>query len=250
MTWFSYEVDGFGFQLFGVSHLLVILTLFLIVAFIFSIRNRLEKNRKLERSIRFSLAIILLLLEVTYHIWLLVNGRWEITYALPLHLSSITLVTAIFMLFTLNKRLFEFTFFAGVGSAFLTIITPDIGGFGFPHFRFFHFFMAHGLVIIAVIYLLFIRKFTLSLRTVWSNWLILNGYAFFVFSVNWLVGGNYMYLMQKPPSPSPFDWFGPWPYYIIVLQVVALGLFFFMYGLYRIYDPYRKRSSCVRELED
>ncbi len=180
--------------------------------------------------------------EIVYQIWYILNGVWDPRFALPLHLSSVTWMTALLMLLTQRQLLFEFTFFAGVGSAMLTLITPDVGGFGFPHFRFFHFFMTHALVIVAVVYMICVHRFYVVLRSVLRSWIFLNIYAAFVFVVNLaLPGANYMYLMRKPPGPSPFEWFGPWPYYIFVLQLVSLLLFLFMYGVYLMYEERRKR---------
>ncbi|GAK05445.1 hypothetical protein JCM19037_3944 [Geomicrobium sp. JCM 19037] len=175
--------------------------------------------------------------------WYVVNGVWGAHFALPLHLSSITWITAVVMLLTTGQRWFEITFFAGVGSALLTLVTPDVGNFGFPHFRFFHFFSTHALVIVAVVYMLFVHRKHVFLRSVFRVWVYLNVYAAGVFMVNWFVPyANYMYLMEKPPSPSPFDWFGPWPYYIFVLQAVSLVVFLIMYGVYKLL----KKSGSTR----
>jgi len=34
-----------------------------------------------------------------------------------------------------------------------------------------------------------------------------------------------MYLGHKPKGPTPFDWFGPWPGYLVVLEVLVIVLF-------------------------
>jgi uncharacterized membrane protein YwaF len=52
---------------------------------------------------------------------------------------------------------------------------------------------------------------------IWPVWLI-----------DWLVGANYMYLMERPPTESPLV-FGDWPWYIINVELVGLLLSFIMY---------------------
>ncbi|WP_160141671.1 YwaF family protein [Salicibibacter halophilus] len=233
MWWWEYSHDGPGFTMFGPAHILVIISLVIACTFVVLARNGLKQSVKKQHFFRFGCVFIFLAGEVLLQIWYIDAGAWDSSFAFPLHLSSIAWIAAIFMLLTRGQTWFEITFFVGTGSAFLTILTPDVGGYGFPHFRFFHFFITHALVIVAVVYMLAVEKMQLRLRSVFRVWLYLNGYAAVMFVFNLWVDGNYMYLMEKPPGPSPFDWFGPWPYYIFVLQVVALLVFIVMYALYR-----------------
>ncbi|KYG34128.1 TIGR02206 family membrane protein [Alkalihalobacillus trypoxylicola] len=232
--WFSYKHNGPDFTMFGAAHLSVLTLLIIACLYFILARETFRNSPKLDRNIRYTLAACLIFLEASYHIWYIVNDAWSVQFALPLHLSSITLITCIFMLITGHKRLIEITFFAGVSSAFLTLITPDVGNFGYPHFRFFHFFLSHAIVIIASIYMIAVKKTMLTFSSVMTVWLYTNLYAALIFLVNFITDGNYLYLMRKPAGPSPFDWFGPWPYYILVLQLVSLILFVFMYGLYQL----------------
>jgi uncharacterized membrane protein YwaF len=36
---------------------------------------------------------------------------------------------------------------------------------------------------------------------------------------------NFLYLREKPWAPTPLDWLGPWPVYILSVELLALVLF-------------------------
>jgi len=47
--------------------------------------------------------------------------------------------------------------------------------------------------------------------------------------INFAIGSNYFYTRQKPPGGSLLDFFGPWPFYILVVEVLAMILFVLAY---------------------
>jgi uncharacterized membrane protein YwaF len=46
-----------------------------------------------------------------------------------------------------------------------------------------------------------------------------------LFPINQLLDANYFYLIAKPINPSVLDFFGPWPVYILVAEILAMGFF-------------------------
>lgn len=55
-------------------------------------------------------ALTLLVMEVLYHVWMIVTGRWGLSDSLPLELCSISLLVAIVLLWTGNRLLYDFIF--------------------------------------------------------------------------------------------------------------------------------------------
>lgn len=127
-------------------------------------------------------------------------------------------------------------YFLGIGGATQALLTPDAGIYGFPHFRFFQVIISHGAIVTAAIYMTFVdgyRPYRASLGRValWGNI-----YMVVVGLINWVLGSNYLFIARKPDTPSLIDLLGPWPWYILSLELVALVLCLLLYLPYLIRD--------------
>lgn len=89
--------------------------------------------------LRYVFVAVLVISEISYHSWFIYVNSWTPRYCLPLHLSDLSVYLVIILLLTKNLTLFKFLYFAGLGSALQAILTPDLGRYGFPHFRFLNF---------------------------------------------------------------------------------------------------------------
>ena len=168
--------------------------------------------------------LLLFVLELLYHFWLYLGGYWEISFTLPLQLCSISLLLCLVLLATESKAVFQIVYYIGVTGALMAILTPELF-LGIPHFRFFQFFITHNLIIWTCLYFVFVRQFRPTGRGLIESYLFLNLCAAAAFFANKLTGGNYMFLARKPQNNSLLDYFGPYPYYIITLEIAALFLF-------------------------
>lgn len=224
-----FQADGTDtFTLFSFTHGATIFVLFFIIVFIYIFRRTLRKD-KINLISRLVMATIMVGSEVSLHIWLRNINEWTIQYSLPFHLSSISILLSAVLAITKSYSLFEFTYFAGVGSAIQAMITPDISAYTFPHFRYVHFFISHGGIVVVNLFIVFVEKYKPTLRSLWKAFLCLNIYTFFIFLLNYFIKGNYMYISEKPVNPSLLDYLGPWPYYIIPLELITLITFFILY---------------------
>jgi hypothetical integral membrane protein (TIGR02206 family) len=237
-----FQTDGKdAFILFSITHWLTLFVLLLVILMIFIFRRKLRKE-KVNLISRIGIATILIASEISLHTWLWRIDQWDIQYSLPFHLSSISIIFSAVLILTKSYTLFEFTYFAGVGSALQAMITPDISAYTFPHFRYVHFFISHGGIVVANLFMVFVEKYKPTLKSVWKAFLYLNIYTVFIFLLNFFVKGNYMYISEKPVNPSILDYLGPWPYYIIPLEMIALVTFFILYLPFWIVE-WRKRGN-------
>jgi hypothetical integral membrane protein (TIGR02206 family) len=216
------------FQLFSSVHLFTLAVFLFTIVLLFLFRKPLRKPG-INQAARIGLFVILIVSEISLQAWLWWSGHWAYQYSLPLHLSSISLILSAVLLLTKRFGLFEFTFFVGVGSALQAMLTPDISFYTFPHYRYIHFFVSHGGTVIANLFMVFVHGYRPTGKSIWKAFLWLNAYTFVIFIVNFLLEGNYMYISEKPVNPSMIDYLGPWPWYILSLEAIALITFVICY---------------------
>tara|TARA_R110002050_G_scaffold80801_9_gene172843 strand:+ start:4138 stop:4380 length:243 start_codon:yes stop_codon:yes gene_type:complete len=68
-----------------------------------------------------------------------------------------------------------------------------------------------------------------KLKSVFKSFLALQIYVVIMIGLNYLLDANYFYLNHKPKSASVLDYFGEWPMYIIVVQLIVVPLFLLIY---------------------
>jgi hypothetical integral membrane protein (TIGR02206 family) len=236
-----FQVDGEdAFILFSKTHWMTIFIIGCVIFLIFLFRRFLKKT-PLNNVVRIGLAATLFISEISLHVWLWRIGEWTIQYSLPFHLSSISILLSAVLLLTKSYSLFEFTYFAGVGSALQAMITPDISAFTFPHFRYVHFFISHGGIVVANLFMVLVEKYRPTAKSIWKAFLYLNLYTIFVFLLNYFIEGNYMYISEKPINPSILDYLGPWPFYILALEAIACITFLLLYIPFGLLDRFENR---------
>lgn len=216
------------FSFYSISHWLALGLILAVCLLIIGFRRRLARPT-VANVVRHALASVLLLFDIALHVWYFTADRWDPAVTLPLHLCSLTLILSFLMLWTKSCRLFEFNYFAGIGGALQALITPAAILSGFPHFTYFYFFVAHGGIIAASLFMIAAFGYRPRLSSIWRTLLWLNLLIVPVGIVNALTGGNYMFLARKPADPSLLDLLGPWPWYILSMEAAALVIFFILY---------------------
>lgn len=182
---------------------------------------------------QFSAVVILLikLAELSYrHIYV-----GELIYSLlPLHMCNLTLIIAILTMLTKSQKLFQLTYYWCLGALF-AVITPDIK-YSFPHPLTLSFYITHFYLLFAAIYGILFFNFKPTFKGWVNAFITLNIFAFVIFFINKKLGTNYLYVNRIPNFSSPLDYFGQWPYYIIVVEIIYLIL------TYGIYYPFRRKT--------
>ncbi|HEX7063506.1 MAG TPA: TIGR02206 family membrane protein [Bacillales bacterium] len=221
--WF-YNAES-DFHMFGMAHNLTLIVIVLLVLSLYLFRGQLRPYRN---WIRIIMGWVLILSRLSLDFWYIATDNWGATHSLPLELCGIASILCGIMLLTKNRHLFEIFYFIALGGAIQAILTPNLG-FGFPQFRYIQFFLSHVLIFLSPLVLCWLYDYVITKRALFKSLVAVHAIAFVVFFIDWGLKANYMYLRHKPKTASLLDVLGPYPWYFISLEVVAIVIFTLLY---------------------
>ena len=228
----SSEVPTRQFALFGSLHL-TILCVTLALPFALGRLTRREQRPRLARALAVTLASIMLFDRVFALIWAYHADR--ITYwanALPMHLCDWAAFAVIIALVGRRQLPYELAYLWGLSGTFQAVLTPDTTDSP-PNPLFISFFVSHCGIIVSVLFLTWGLGMRPKPGAVWRVWGCSQVYTVCAGLVNWWFrehSPNFGYLAAKPPQGSLLDYFGPWPWYILTLEVMALVFYTIFYA--------------------
>jgi hypothetical integral membrane protein (TIGR02206 family) len=220
-------------RLFGPEHLAILAAVPLFAAALALIHRKLPRCAK---SLRLGLAVALLLDTAVYYGYLATHGQLTFPGHLPLELCDASLCLVIITLFTVNKAVFDLAYYGALAGATMALLTPNLWE-PFPSFGTVQFFVAHGLTVAGVLCLLWSGQARPRPGSVARAMLGVNIFAVFVGAFDFYFKTNYMYLRAKPQNASLLSFLGPWPWYLVATEAVALCLFFLLYLPFRPSKP-------------
>ncbi|WP_342561877.1 TIGR02206 family membrane protein [Paenibacillus sp. FSL R7-0345] len=234
------------FIMFSAPHFIALAIAAGLCLLLFAARFALRTRPVLRNSVRWLLIIVLLASEGGLHVWYLSHDIWTSRNSLPLELCGITLLLSAVMLLTRSRLLYSFLYFAGIGGACIALLTPNLV-YPFPHFRFLLFFTAHIAIVLASLFMTWAYGFRPVWRSLLFTMLCLNLIAVIVFGLDKLLDANYMFLAHKPSTFSVLEYFGPYPYYLLVEEAFAFIIFLLMFLIFfKLPEMIRSRRNTSR----
>jgi hypothetical integral membrane protein (TIGR02206 family) len=227
------------FVLFGPSHLTAIaITLALPLAMALLARHE-HLGRHADRIARRTLAAFLVIGWLCWYGLGAARGTLSLDNALPMNLCDWAEISLIVALLTRNQFAYELGYFWGLGGTLQGVLTPTIY-WDFPDAQFVFFFIQHGGVVAALLYLTLgarLRPTPASLPRVIAASL---GYPVVAALVDWLLGVNYGFLRAKPAGQNLMSFLSPWPWYIPELVAVGMGFVLLYYAPFALADLLRR----------
>jgi hypothetical integral membrane protein (TIGR02206 family) len=239
-TFFTKNFNDGPFVLFSAQHWIA-LALMAVFGMVI-ITTQLNAGETSRKRIRWLLAALLVVNETTWQLWNLAIGEWTIQTMLPLHLCSALVWLCAYMLITKNKTIYEFAYLIGIAGALQAMLTPDLGQYAFPHYRYFQVFLSHGCIIISALYMTIVEGYRPTWQSVKRVAIYGNIYLVAVFVLNLLIGSNYLFVAHKPETASLLDMLPPWPYYIAIIELLAAVFIALSFAPFVAMDARKKKT--------
>jgi|APTNR8051073442_1049403.scaffolds.fasta_scaffold01067_5 hypothetical integral membrane protein (TIGR02206 family) len=219
-SFFSYNQN---FVMFGHEHWTVLI---LTVALSIFLPLYAKKYLSLSAQINVSrfMAVLICFSVVFYIIVRMAHGYFDPKTDLPFDLCNIVGLILPFLMWRPSYRAHEILYFWILAGTLQGVLTPHLMD-SFPTFTFFKFWITHSGLVIYTIYISVVFRFYPTRKSILRAFVAIQVYAVLMFLINLVVGSNYAYLLHKPPTASLLDLFGPWPWYILVLEALALVIF-------------------------
>jgi len=172
------------------------------------------------RCLKFILGLFLLSYAAFVYIQQGIEHNLTWQYSLPLEFCHLVLIACLISLIRPFRLTAEIAYFWGFGGVLQATLTPDLTQ-GFPSWDFILFFWGHGATLLAIMFLIFNRKFKPGKGSVARMMIALNAYGLVIGTTDAVMGWNYGYLCRKPSAPSLLDLMGPWPWYLLSIEATA-----------------------------
>lgn len=234
-TFFAHDNDlDVVFEFFSFAHYLFMSIA--IIATILTLRYAKKiKISKHEKTIKYVIMSMLIILESGYHIHNLVNGKFSV----PLHVCSAAVILAIILLATNNYKVFEATFLLGILGGYAALFIPDLAHYTYVNMRFYHFLIVHMLIIVVPLYYYKAYNYRITMTSIKRSFILLFAMSPFALVINYTMDRNYMFIGEKPEVIAQY--LPPWPSYVLIFAGI---IFLVFYALLKIsnYD-YSKLSK-------
>jgi hypothetical integral membrane protein (TIGR02206 family) len=226
------------FQLFGWLHLLVLALVVGSLVGLYYLRGPL-KNPTVGRIFRYTVAILIVVMETVYQVWIASTRGFSWVEFAPLGLCAmIEWITVVALLFDLRGVIKVIIPWAFVGASLSAIVVNMGTSYTFPHFRFFHYFGIHWLFLAANLYYLFTGKFRYTYRSLLRSTAWLAAVSAVVLAIDFATGQNFMFLREWPEEMDFVNklLFFPLNTFLLILGAFILFNLFYLIFVIKRFD--------------
>lgn len=222
----------------GKEHLWTLAVISLVFTIILIFFRKFASPRTISNG-RWTIAFALIMSELSYHVYAINIGTWEVAINLPLNLCGLNVILTSYTLITKNQKTFPFCYFWAIG-ALHSLLTP-IPANPFPHFTYVQFFLGHSLIILGVLFLIVTENMRPTFQSVHKTALVTLLIAGIVALIDIALDANYMFLCEKPTGIN-ITGFMPDALYIPLLLTVGIAHMYLFYIPFAITNRRAKKT--------
>ena len=211
----------------GTSHWAPLIALVIIAILCVSFAKRFL-SKKHQKRLLLALSVIPLLCYLTYLTIQIATGAFRIQNDLPVHLCRFIALMGPYVYWKENKLWTGIFYFWIIVGTFNALIAVDLK-YDIPHWSYLLYFTMHGTLILLPVYYCLVMGHRVRRKDLWNAFWATNVFLVVAFIVNFAIGSNYFYVAHKPDVASLLDYLGPWPWYIVAIEFIALILFYVAY---------------------
>ena len=241
-----------GFQTFDAPHIFT-MALTLALPILLAAVARRASSEAVAAAIGYLLAGALLINEAAHWAYRLAEFGLSsfVQNHLPLHACSVAVFATAASLLFRNRMAYEIAYFWGLVGSSNAVITPGLEE-GFPEYLFFQYFISHSGIVVGVLFATWGLRMRPTLGGLFRAFVGLNVFAAGLAVFNFILGSNYMYLCGPPTGTVTPFFFAPWPWYLPILEVIALAMFFAVLSPFLVtrWRPSRASAGLPRETGD
>ncbi len=245
---YSYMHSASRFSQWSTSHVAALLVSLFFILFL----PWLAKNKMNDRQQHYTGAFIGILITGSLVLWNLLNylgGEYNIKTDLPLQLCRFSNLAIVLVMVWRSQWWFELLYFWALAGMLQASVTPDLTE-EFPHFLYIRYWIGHTGMILAIVYASVVYGMRPQLKHIWKAMIGINVFLVLAIVVNLALDANYFWICGKPKTASILDHLGPWPYYVIFAEVVALVNFTAAYIPWWIIDWVESKNKKDKELAE
>ena len=236
------------FHNFTITHAIPILVM---IGIIFLIRWKKDaiRNWKHEQAIRYVLAFMLIISEMSYY-WRLVGvpslGPNPVDH-LPISVCGWAVIFCSYMVIGKTQSLFDISYFWLLCGSVFALITPTVITYTGPtRFRFYQFWAEHTLGYIAIFYMIFVHGMRPTVKSAIRSYIALAVLAVIAYVANDMIGpgANYLFMVKPEATPSILDILPPnFALRILIMASAITFLYFVAYLPWLIKDRKGKKAE-------
>lgn len=241
----AFLISNGGFSNFSAEHIITFLfwLVFSLVVLYVGKNYWNEPQKRRNITILLGLAAATQIMKIFIRMY---DGSFDATKDLPFHLCNMLPFAMLFAMWFKKRGWWALLFFWIVGGSSHSLFTTSLTE-SFPHYENIRYWVLHAILVMSAFYGSIVYGFSLEKKDIYRSWLGMNILAAIMYPFNVCIGSNYVYLNGKPPGTTFYDLLGPWPYYLISLEIIIPILFWLIYWLFHRFSFSKDKTPSIAE---